>query len=396
MKNYFKYTLIVLPLFFILSCKKELSKDASGASDPTLSGNNLKRFSYGPTIFNLSSFDKAGPKGIINRKKQNSIILIRDSAWANGSGTTFFYESTEVPAILPETRLKLYLGAIIRGNSAVDVENFTPMSIPAVHRNPITMYANFPTDSISRSVLPAPSQDARYVRDAIKAGTGTQIQSFTYEQNQFRKVEELQKSFGASFNIGKLLKVDFLDTTSTGANKTKVRAEFIQENFSINIEPPIYEPFLKPSYDMAQFGGIEPLIVSSVTYGRKGIFIMESDSSFAMVKTTLSVALTLSAEMLGVGSESKLGSAFSVALNTRLTNAQKSVIEHSKIYVYVMGVDGTSTVRAVTGGLAGFAQVIAECGGFKSDSPGAPLYYTLNYLSDFGTFRNPFRINVRN
>ena len=60
-----------------------------------------------------------------------------------------------------------------------------------------------------------------------------------------------------------------------------------------------------------------------------------------------------------------------------------------------MGVDGTSTVRAVTGGLAGFAQVIAECGGFKSDSPGAPLYYTLNYLSDFGTFRNPFKVHVR-
>lgn len=396
MKNYFKYTLVALFLFFIISCKKEISKDASGTSDPTLSGHNLKRLAQAPTVFNLTSFDKEGPKGIINRKKQNSITFIRDSLWAGSTGKTVFYESTEIPAILPETRLKLYLGAIIRANNAVDIENFTPMAIPAIHRNPITMYANFPTDSISRTVLPAPSQDSRYVRDALKAGTGTQIQSFTYEQNQFKRVSELQKSFGASFHIAKVITVDFLDTTSTGGTKTRVRAEFTQENFSINIEPPIYEPFLKPTFDMGQFAGYDPLIVSSVTYGRKGIFILESDSSFSIVKTTLSVALTLSAEMIGVSSDKKLGPEFAIELKARMTNAQKSVIEHSKIYVYVMGVDGTSTVRAVTGGLAGFAQVISECGGFTPQSPGAPLYYTLNYLTDFGTFRNPFKVNIAN
>ncbi|GHE49359.1 thiol-activated cytolysin family protein [Sphingobacterium griseoflavum] len=396
MRNIRTYACFIVALVATVSCQKEAQIiDADEQSKPDMF-QGLKRFPYKPTVFNLSSFSNEKPEGIVNDRKQNTVIFLRDSIWPNGTGKTSFYESTELPAILPETRIKLYLGAIIRGDQAVDVDNFTPLQIAAVHRNPITMYANFPTDSIFRTVLPAPSQDARYVRDALLAGTGQQIQSFTYEQSQFRKVEELKKSFGANLKIGNILTADFLDTTSSGNNKTRVRAEFTQENFTVAIEPPIYEPFLKPTFDVTQFGGYDPLIVSSVTYGRKGIFMLESDSTYEMVRQTLNVALTLSAEMIGISSSNTLGENFSIELGARMSNEQKAVIENSKIYVYVIGVDGTSTVRAVTGGLAGFAQIIAQSGGFTPQSPGAPLYYTLNYLSDFGTFRNPFQVHVSN
>jgi len=395
--NQLKRNLLFLAIITIIaSCSKKTDVSPIDIPDYATQLKNLKRFQYNPTVFNLSSFNKKSPEGLINEKKKNTVTFLRDSVWSNGTGKTSFYESTEIPAVLPQTRIKLYLGAILRGDKAVDIENFTPLIIPVAQRNPITIYANFPTDSISRTVMPGPAQDASYIRAALKAGSGKQIQSFTYEQNQFRRTEELKKSFGANLKIGNILNVNFLDTTSAGNNKTRVRAEFVQENFSVNIEPPIYEPFLKPTVDMGQFGGYDPLIVSSVTYGRKGIFILESDSTFEMVRKTLTVALTLSADLLGLSSEKKLGDSFSITLNSRLTNEQKAVIENSKIYVYVIGVDGTSTVRAVTGGLAGFAQIIAESGGFTPETPGAPLYYTLNYLSDFGTFRNPFQVNVAN
>ena len=395
-----KFTLKLLTGLIIIlsvSCKKTKEADVADATKPVSSLKDLKRFDYNATVFNLSSFTKDSPKGIVNGKKKNTISFVRDSIWPGATGKTTFYESTEIPSVLPETRLKLFLGAIIKGDQAINVDDFTTLNIPAAYRNPITMYANFPTDLTYKTVaLPQPREDATYIRDALRTGSGRQIQSFTYEQNQFRRVDELKKSFGANLKIGKILTVDFLDTTSTGGQKTRVRAEFTQENFSINIEPPIYEPFIKEGIDLTQFGPYEPLIVSSVTYGRKGIFIMESDSSYQMIRTTLTVALNLSAEMLGVSSSTKLGENFTATLNTRLTNEQKSTLQNSKIYVYVIGVDGTSTVRAVTGGLAGFAQIIAESGGFTADSPGAPLYYTLNYISDFATFRNPFKVNVAN
>lgn len=396
MKN---YSLLVMAIAVLVSCSKRMDvqrADPDGLKNGT-QFMNLKRYQYKPTVFNL--MDNSTAQGVFNQKKQNTITFLRDSLWSNNAGKTLFYESTEIPAILPETRRKLYLGAILRGDQAVDVENFTPLRIPITDRNPITMYANFPTDSIYRTVMPSPIQDASYIRAALKAGTGTQVQSFTYEMNQFKKTEELKKSFGANLKVGNILDVSYLDTSAAGMQKTKVRAEFIQENFAVNIEPPIYEPFLKPTIDMGQFGGYDPLIVSSVTYGRKGIFIMESDSSYDMVRKTLSVALTLSAEMVSslvAGDSSKLGNNFSITLGLRLTKEQRETIENSKVYVYVIGVDGKSTVQAVTGGLAGFAEVIAKSGGFSPESPGVPLYYTLNYLSDFGTFRNPFHVNVSN
>lgn len=389
---------IILPVTLLgllaSSCSKVKEMVPNEGQEINAQAKGLKKYDFEPTVFNLYNFDKDGLQGLLNKTKQNSMTFLRDSAWADGKGKTSFYESTEIPAVLEDTRKQLYLGAIIKGEDAINVDNVKTVFIPVQHRNPITMYVNFPTDSISRTVLPLKNQDLAYMRAALKAGSGIQIQSFTYEQSQFQKTEELKKSFGANLDLGKILTVDYLDTLSKSTFKTKVRAEFTQENFSINIEPPIYAPFLKESFDIKTIGPYEPLIVSSVTYGRKGIFFMESDSSYSMVKQTLNIALNLSAEMLGVSSSGKLGDKFYAELNLRLTNEQKATIQNSRIKVYIIGVDGKSTVQAVTGGLAGFAKVISENGNFSADNPGAILYYSLNYLRDFGTFRNKFKLNI--
>ena len=393
MKKALKYIMLLsLPIVLATSCSK--TKDLGSVEQSKQ--NQLKKFNYKPTVINLSTFDKESFESLANSKKQNSLTYLRDSIWANGGGKSFFYETTEIPAVLEETRKKLYLGAIIKGTAALDINNFVPELIAPSYRNPITMYVNFPTDSIYRTVLPSKFQDIAYMRAALKAGSGIQIQSFSYEQSQFRKAEELKKSFGANVNLADILTVDYLDTLSSSKFKTLVRAEFIQENFSINIEPPIYAPFLKPNFDRSVLGQTAPLIVSSVTYGRKGIFIMESDSSYNMVKNTLSVALTLSAELLGASSESKLGPAFSAELKARLTKEQTATLQNSRMKVYIIGVDGKSLIEAVTGGLAGFAKVLSQNGNFTPESPGDILYYSLNYLDDFATFRNRFQINVAN
>ncbi|QIH35997.1 thiol-activated cytolysin family protein [Sphingobacterium sp. DR205] len=386
--------LIASFVVLITSCSKDLVP--GGTIEPSSGLKGLKTYTFKPTEINLSSFDTAGIQGFTKKSKQNSLTFLRDSIWPNNTGKTSFYETTDIPAVLEETRRKLYLGAILKGEAAIDVDNVNPVFIPVTYRNPITMYANFPTDSIYRTVIPSKIQDLSYLRAALSSAAGNQIQSFTYEQSQFRKTEELKKSFGANLNLAKILTVNYLDTLENSTATTIVRAEFTQENFSIAIEPPIYEPFLKSNFDYSIFNGIRPVIVSSVTYGRKGIFIMESDSSYTAVKKTLNVALTLSAEMLNVSSTDSLGPAFSAALNLRLTNAQKTIINNSRMKVYIIGADGKSIVKAITTGLTGFAEVLAGNGGFTKDSPGDILYYSLNYLDDFATFRNQFKINIAN
>ncbi|MGE8378624.1 MAG: hypothetical protein ACN6PN_09750, partial [Sphingobacterium sp.] len=64
--------------------------------------------------------------------------------------------------------------------------------------------------------------------------------------------------------------------------------------------------------------------------------------------------------------------------------------------VYLIGPKGEAIVKAIVTGLPGFAEVLAASGGFTKDSPGEILYYTLNYVDNFGTFRNQFKINVAN
>ncbi|KXH84856.1 thiol-activated cytolysin family protein [Chryseobacterium kwangjuense] len=393
---------IVKPIIFmtvvglLASCSK--MKDIVPGEGQEVKGQfkGFKTYQFEPTVINLTSFDSIGKKGFVNKKKQNSLTFLRDSIWANGTGKTTFYETSEIPAVHPDTRKKLYLGAIIRGDQAIDVDNVTPELIPSIYRNPITMYATFPTDSISRTVMPAKTQDLSYIRAALGSGGTDQLQSFTYEQSQFRRVEELKKSFGANLNLANILKVDYLDSLSKSTFKTIVRAEFTQENFSVAIEPPIEKPFLKDNFNMSVFKNIRPLIVSSVTYGRKGIFIMESDSSYSMVQKTLNVSLTLAADMLSISSKDSLGAKFSAELKLRLTKQQKETIQNSRMKVYLIGPGGKEYVKAVTKGLEGFAEVLAGSGGFSKDSYGEILYYSLNYVDNFATFRNQFKINVAN
>jgi len=386
--------IVALFVVIITSCSKDLVP--GGAIEPIPGLNGLRTYTFEPTEITLSSFDSIGIKGFAKNGKLNSLTFLRDSIWPNNTGKTSFYETTDIPAVLEETRRKLYLGAILRGETAIDVNNVNPVFVPATMRNPITMYANFPTDSIYRTVIPSKVQDLSYLRAALSSAAGNQIQSFTYEQSQFRKTEELKKSFGANLNLGNILTINYLDSLNNTNFTTLVRAEFTQENFSIAIEPPIYEPYLKSNFDYTIFNGIRPVIVSSVTYGRKGIFIMESDSSYTMVKNTLNVALTLSAEMLNVSSVDSLGPAFSASLKLRLTKEQKATLENSRMKVYIIGADGKSIVKAITTGLEGFAEVLAGNGGFTKDSPGDILYYSLNYLDDFSTFRNQFKLNIPN
>lgn len=388
--------LLLLSALLIASCAKKDAGPQNGKTVNTDSKlNSLTRFEYKPSVFSMS-YPKSDQQVLINKRKQNSVSFLYDTPWSNGLGKTSVYESTDLPAILPETRRQIYLGAIIKGDQAINVEDVRPLNIPVKDRNPITIYANFPTDSISVTGLPSIPLQAKYLRDALKAGSGTQIQSFTYQMTQFKRISELQKSFGVNFNIGKIFNVNYLDTTSFAHYQTVVNAEIVQENFALNIEPPIYGPFLKNTVDMSQFGGVQPLIVSSITYGRKGILIMESDSTFESVRKTLSVSFTLAANLFGGSDTTGFFSKYSATLGLHLTKAQKDIIQNSKTYVYIIGADGSTVVQAVVGGLEGFAKAIAGGGGFSASNPGVPLYYNLNYLNDFGTFRHQFRIDYPN
>lgn len=373
------------------SCKKEQTsglsevETATGPKNYVSQFKGAKRFPNNPIQVNVHDMNTLAD--ILNQKKQNTVDVLRDSAWASGDGRTLFLQSSEMPAVLESTRRQLYLGAIIKGENAANVTDLRPVLFSVAERNPITVYASFPTDSISRSVAaPSPAADRNYLQSALKVGSGKQLASFRYEMESFKRYEELKLSFGADISVAGLFKLSFSDSTSFNDTKTRVRAEFTQENFSINIEPPIYEPFLKSPVDMSKLGSYDPLIVSSITYGTKGIITIESDSSYKSVTTAIKAVFNLPLPIL---KDSAL------TVNAGLTRAQIDVINTSKISIYVIGAQGKDLIKIVQG-LPGFAQIIAGGGEFSWEAPGVPLYYTLNYLSDFGTYWNRFQVKVHN
>ena len=321
---------------------------------------------------------------ILEQKKQNTVEVLRDSVWASGNGKTLFLQSTEMPAVFDNIRRQVYLGAIIKAENAGNPSNFLPVFVTAAERNPITIYASFPTDSISKTLAsPSPTAERAYLQAALKVGSGQQLSSFRYEMESFKRYEELKLSFGANVSVAGLFKLDIKDSTALSNNKTRVRAEFTQENFSVNLEPPIDKPFLKDPIDKSKFGQYDPLIVSSITYGRKGIMTVESDSSFKSVTSSIKAVFNLPLPVLKD----------SLNISAHLTKSQIDVLNNAKISIYIIGAEGKDLAKIIQG-IPGFAQIIAGGGEFSWQAPGVPLYYTLNYLSDFSTYWNKFQVQV--
>lgn len=383
---------MALALSLLGSCKKDQIRLNESEGDKTQDEyksqfKTYKKFVPEPTKIKVSDFNQT-LQSLLDRKKQNTTTVLRDSVWTDGTGKTLFLESDGLPAVKETIRQRIHLGAIIKGDQIEDVENISPMAIPLTMRNPITIYASFPTDSISRVVAaPAPSQDKSYITAALKAGSGDQLSSFSYSMAQFKRYSEMQLSFGASLNIGSLFNLSFSQDAKIEDNKTRVRAEFTQENFTVNIEPPLYEPFIKEGSDLSIFGDYSPLIVSSITYGRKGIMTVESDSSFNSVKSAVQAVFSIPF-VPGTPMDS-------IALSAHLTQSQIRLIQSSELKTYVIGSDGRDVVQTIRG-IEGFAALIINGGRFTPEVPGVPLSYTLSYLSDFAAYRHRFELDVHN
>ncbi|WP_104383861.1 thiol-activated cytolysin family protein [Sphingobacterium sp. HMA12] len=390
MKKTIKILFVVSTVVSVFSCKKnEIFRTNDDV--PTVKGyvsqfKGMPRYSPGPIKVNVQ--DTKSIYDLLEGRKQTAAEVIRDSVWSNGKGRTLFLRSNEIPALTENIRRQLYLGAILKGEDAGRVENFVPVSLAPDERNPITIYATFPTDSTSRVLTKlGPGFDKAYIQTALKNGSGEQLQSFSYDMASFNSYQEMKLSFNANLNIAGLFKLTVHDSTHLSNNKTRVRAEFTQENFSVNIEPPIYEPFVKPTVPKSRFGTFDPVIVSSVTYGRKGIMTFESDSSYKAVNTSITAVFNLPATKLKAAADGQN------LLTLGLSQSQVNTINNAQIKVYLIGPQGKDIIHIIQG-VKGFASLIANGGEYSWQSPGTPLYYSLNYMSDFSTHWTNFQVDT--
>jgi thiol-activated cytolysin len=265
---------------------------------------------------------------------------------------------------------KFYPGALIKGESITTGEY---LSI-AGSRKPITIkYSQFNLDGdVSRLVEnPTSASVAEAINDILSApviGATAADLSFGIENVYSR--EQLSASIGANYS-GASYDVSGQFNFESDKVESKIVIKFVQKYFSISMNEVTQPSDLFSETDLpdpATFGTTLPYYVSSVNYGRMVLFTATSSYS----NTEMKLAFEASYDD-GVFTEA------GVQANAEYQN----IINNSTIKAYVRGGAGDGAVQTING-VEGLKEYILTGGNYSKDSPGAPLSYTLNNISDGG------------
>ncbi|WP_143307505.1 thiol-activated cytolysin family protein [Chitinophaga vietnamensis] len=370
-----KYILLLLGCASLVmySCRKDKEAAAPQQQRPGKIDYQFANFQkFIPKPIQLQMLTEEQFQAIVNRSKRNTTSIDRVVTNPDGS-RTYYLSSDEIPALTVKDRTTTYIGALLQGNS---IDDMTLKPIQGVQQRPISVYADFPTDFVQDSIkVPSGSSQQAFVRKALLRGTGDQISSFTYDMQRFYRSDELKLSFGANVNIGKIFSASVQSWDSSSNKRTRIRAMFVQKNFSINMDPPADGKVIEGSVDPSRFGGYAPLIVSNVNFGRMGIITIESTDTYEA--TNLAVKAAFNVGIVGGGAN--------------LTSDQLHLLQAATIQSYIIGADGTDAVRTISG-FDGFSELILKGGKFSATNPGVPISFDLRYVSDFSPYATQFQL----
>ena len=271
----------------------------------------------------------------------------------------------------------LWVGALIQGQ-ALSNGMFTEVALPRAPMR-ISVGAENLTGQASAE-LEAPSLSA--YRDAVRGILsnglqGSQAAQVNYSTETIHSEEHMALSMGADVNAGNVDVMASFDFTRDDI-RSRVVVNFTQAYYTVDMDAVAgAHAFFEPGTDISDianaFGGADataPLYVSSITYGRRVVFTAESTANAQELKAALDFAYD--------------GLANNVSVEARMSHAE--VLESSTIRAFILGGNPDDAVQAVQG-IEGIQAFIRDGGTFSADSPGAPIGYKLNHLSDNSTAR---------
>lgn len=379
---------IIITIFFLLmyiGCKKEEIKDLSpiDKGDGKLLSEYFSTLHIPPIdIVDLRNKNNDF-KSIFDRKKIAGMIHLRDSVWANGSGTSSFYESDEM-VVTPANLSYIYPGSLLKASSIAS-DQFEIFS--GYQTAPISVQLSFPSSSaIGRHSFPSLSNSRIFLRNALMAPdfSGNKILNYSDYFAAFSKYEEVKYAFGYNVNQHKLFSstnTNF-DSHSRETNySTKFMASYTVANFTYHMSDPIIGELI----DMASippnaFDGISPVYINSVTYGRFGLLVLESNENSYEMKSAFEKMVK---KILKKTTES-------------YTREETNLFASCRITIYLLGSTiGNNVIQLlINPSPDGVSDFIAQnVGAFTATDPGVPIYYTAKHLKDNSTYKTIFKIN---
>ncbi|MGJ1409505.1 thiol-activated cytolysin family protein [Sphingobacterium thalpophilum] len=304
------------------------------------------------------------------------------------------YKAQMFTIVEPEMSKIIYPGSIIDGRS-VDGPIFEPKILLGIsdHIRPVTIstsmpvspgkvaYTNLPRPTAERALFNAALSDLeKLYPDDIGAA------KLDVDRDTFRVYEELKTLYGFNKKIDAFL-VD-TKTIKQGENhmiasKSAMKIRFAQENFTIDVEDYNgYDKLFDPrGLDIPKItGGVTPLFVKSVTYGRMGIMVIESSYSSEKLYKAVYKQIDILKGLVGLGKD--------------MTDEEKQIINEASIRVKYTGIGTDSSPAEKIQGLAGFIQTLTANSTYSKENPGVPIAFQLALLKEGNElFAAPFQIN---
>ncbi|TCO25442.1 thiol-activated cytolysin [Pedobacter psychrotolerans] len=380
MKKSLLFTAVAVILF--ASCKKNENQNLQSSDGKINAYSHLPKFKTSEVLVGDKTFS-------IKQNLLSSLRIVKSepipgnngqvpsrSGGSTSIGTRITVETDE-QVVLDSYQRLVYPGSLIKGRSVANM-SFDP--VIGYEKLPITVSVSIPAvNGMVSKIIDNPnlSTTRTAINEILNQNiTGDQLSSFSFELNKFTTYDELKLSFGANVNIGTIFKAAFKDSTSQVSLKTGLVAKFIQRNFTLDMDIPTNGQLLANNVDPATLGDYSPVYISSVTYGRMGIMAIESNYEYNDVYTAFNATLSL---IKGGGGVS-------------ITSDQKRIIDESQINIYARGGEGQEVVKSIKG-YDEFVNYIISGGKFSVNTPGVPIFFSLNYLSDHTLFKTLFNVS---
>ncbi|KIO76314.1 hypothetical protein TH53_15820, partial [Pedobacter lusitanus] len=292
MKNLFKSFALLL-LLITVSCRKENLPSNTSNEALLKTGRTPYRIKidssyayYGDSLYKSMAFDyfsrsashnnqaaKSGKKTITNG------MTPEDEAFFSKK---HLVKSTE--ALLYQGKNYIFPGAVLDGNS-ISKQNYLPIFLPT--RKPITvsMSLTHSTPKPTSRVIENPSYSKLddYVKEMAKGGSFQQTDKFMFQYKRFTFYDEIKQAFGTDINTRKLFSSKSETSTSEShkiLQSTGLYVKFFQASFTVNMD-------IAPIADKPIQGtpGMPPVYVNSVTYGRMGMIVIETDKEYQFAES---------------------------------------------------------------------------------------------------------------
>lgn len=383
---------VIVYCIFALSfvgCKRESfdSKEIDvDKNDLNLLSSYFKHLKIEPLEPILIGDSSSASQDILRKRKRANLIHLRDSSWISGVGKSSFYKSDEM-TVTPSNSSFIYPGAILKASSIV-TDQFETLF--GYERAPISVELSFPSSlSIGTIPIPSLSNSRIFLRNALMAPdfSGLNIVNFSQYLSAFSKYEEVKFAFGYNVNEKRLFSStnsSFDYNSNSSSYSTKFMASYTVKNFRYNMSNPTSSELIDVSAIPPNiFSGVSPVYVNSVTYGRFGLLVLESNNNSYNMKSVFEKVVN---KILKKTSES-------------YTQEEKSLFSNCRVTVYLLGSTmGNNLVQLlINPNPESLSDFISEnVGVFTASDPGVPISYTANYLKDNSRFETTFKIDFPN